>query len=221
MKEAVMPDRPAPDKLERHLARLAAAGERVAQLPDAAEIRGRARRRQRTRVAGVAIGVTLLAALAFQARTLLDRNEPPVLGVTPVPTVTTRPAPTTTRPAPTTTHPPTIRSAPTATASPRTALPTGVSRFSVVPNVVRPGQRVTLAGSGCPAHARVTLQWNVAVNSVNVAPIGTVTATADGSFRTTWMVPDRMRPGRFQISADCGQRLLGSAILTVVETTTT
>jgi len=210
-----MPDRPAPDQIERQLARLAAAGERLAHLPGADEIRRRAHRRQRARAAGAALSLALLAALAFEARTLLDRNQAPLLPVAPVPSATSGPAATTTPNAPTTTLPPTTRPVPTTTAPPRTTLATGARRFSLEPSVARPGQRVTLTGSGCAARTQVTLVWSVAVNPVNFAELGTATTGSDGSFRTHWVVPEGMLPGPIRIEASCGQRFLPSAILTV------
>jgi hypothetical protein len=197
-----------PDTVERQLVRLAAAGERLAQLPEPAELVAQARRRRRARAALTALSLVLLAVLAVQGRSLLDRNEPDVVPVAPPPSPTTRAVPATTLPGVTT-------SASTTSAPPTRTRPAGL-RFSVAPSTVRPGQRVVLAGSGCPARAQVHLAWTAAVDPVNVAEIGTITARADGTFRTTWVVGASWQPGTIRISAACGQPAsIGTAILKV------
>jgi type II secretory pathway pseudopilin PulG len=220
-----MPDRPEPETIKDALARLAAAGERLAGLPSPMEIRRRARRRRRVRVAGAAFGLALLAMLALQGRALLDHDQAPLLPTAPQPSATTLPIPTTTRSTVTTT----TRSAATTTgpssrndARPTTIPAAGVARVSVVPNPARPGQQVTIVGSGCKAGELVGLSWRPYPKTASVANLPSTMARADGTFRTTWAIPTLMRPGTIAIDAYCGQHGPGSeTVLTVASTTTT
>jgi hypothetical protein len=107
------------------------------------------------------------------------------------------------------------------TVAPTSSSVAQVVRLSAAPNPARPGQRVTITGSGCHPHQRVQFYWHVAVNPVNTDPLPPTTARADGTFQTTWALPQWMGPGRFTIVAVCDRHGRGAqTILTVAHTTT-
>jgi hypothetical protein len=202
-----MPDRPPLDRVGQHLERLAATGQQLARLPDAAELRRRGRRRLRTRTAGAVLGMVLLAVLVFQGRELLDRDQPALPPINPVPSTATVPAPTTTGPALATTAPPSTITTTMRPSTTATSASSGGVRLTVTPSTVTPGQTVTFTGSGCPPSARVFIDLQ--------GPLWATTARADGSYQTSFQIDPTNQPGPINIHATCGGQRSPTTTLTV------
>jgi hypothetical protein len=95
--------------------------------------------------------------------------------------------------------------------------PSARFRFWVRPRTARPGQPVTLAGSGCAPGARVGFAWvRAGVVPASVGNLPPATARRDGTFQATWRLDPGFRPGRIAITAGCAQPgALATAILTI------
>jgi hypothetical protein len=104
-----------------------------------------------------------------------------------------------------------------ARAIPTTTAPSAGFRFSVAPRTARPGQPVTLSGSGCAAGSRVNFSWVPAdVTPASVGELPPTTARSDGTYQTTWRLEPGFRPVRIAITAGCAQpKASATAILTI------
>jgi hypothetical protein len=118
---------------------------------------------------------------------------------TPPPVTRTSPSPSAAQRSPAT-------RSPSASASPSAAAPPSPSptlALGVPPSLtldrssVAPGGSIHVSGTGCSNGAPVVL-------TVAGATAGSLTAQANGSFETDVRLPSSMKPGRYQIVAQCG-----------------
>jgi hypothetical protein len=87
--------------------------------------------------------------------------------------------------------------------------------LSVTPATVRPGDRLTVSGTGCPTGGTVSV---LPGDGVSDAPeLATIPARDDGSFNGTVSLPAGTEAGSHTITAVCAGQPVGSARFRVVE----
>jgi hypothetical protein len=187
--------------------------------PVAVQLRGRRLRIRRALVVGAAAMLLVAVFAVVKGASLIDyggvvepiSHAPPP---TPTPPSTLPPATTATTKAPTSTT-----EAPTSTTEAPTSTTQALRgfRFSVAPRTARPGQPVTLSGSGCAAGSHVNFSWVPAdVTPASVGELPPTTARSDGTYQTTWRLEPGFRPVRIAITASCAQpKASATAILTI------
>jgi len=82
--------------------------------------------------------------------------------------------------------------------------PTGSQVLS--DTTVRPGDTITVSGTGCPANASVTTTFD------RSTVLGSTTAGSDGTFSLSVTIPSDAVPGRHTITSTCGDLVLSSTI---------
>lgn len=77
--------------------------------------------------------------------------------------------------------------------------------ISIDDNTLRPGQQFTITGTGCLPGETVTYTLYRGPSASGTGTvIGTSVAGADGSFSFTSVLPAGLQPGRYTITAVCG-----------------
>jgi hypothetical protein len=87
--------------------------------------------------------------------------------------------------------------------------------LSVTPATVRPGDRLTVSGTGCPTEAAVSVLPGAGVS--DAPELATIPARDDGSFNGTVSLPAGTEAGSHTITAVCAGQPVGSARFQVVE----
>jgi hypothetical protein len=87
--------------------------------------------------------------------------------------------------------------------------------LSVSPSTVRPGDRLTVSGTGCPTGGTVSVLPGAAAS--DAPELATIPARDDGSFNGTVSLPAGTEAGSHTITAVCAGQPVGSARFRVVE----
>lgn len=87
--------------------------------------------------------------------------------------------------------------------------------LSVTPATVRPGDRLTVSGTGCPTGGTVSILPGAGAS--DAPELATIPARDDGSFNGTVSLPAGTEAGSHTITAVCAGQPVGSARFRVVE----
>lgn len=95
--------------------------------------------------------------------------------------------------------------------------------FNVSPGTVVAGGSLTVSGQGCEPGAEVTISMVEASPQRAVGDViftATVTADENGNFTYTFTVPAGTPVGTYEVKAECGNGVVYSAFVDVVDATT-